>query len=127
MIFIKYRDNGDILSVSNRAGIEREPNILSVNEIPNDFLATFALGKYTITEGRIDIRTPFPLPKLPAQDCFFPSPLKLQASSLSPTGELLEELKETAEQMLESPPKAKSTKKKAKRKSSVREKIRNGN
>lgn len=122
MIFIKYRDNGDILSVSSREGIERGENILSVAAIPDDFLTTFALGKYAIQEGNIAEKTPFSLPKLPAQDCFFPSPLTLETPSLSPAGELLEDLKEVAEQMFEPPPKAKSAKKKAKSKSSAREK-----
>ncbi len=123
MFFIKYRDNGDILSVSSKEGIEQGKNILAVAVIPDDFLATFALGKYTITEGRIDDKTPISLPKLPAQDCFFPSPLKLQTPSLSPTGELLEELKEVTELMLEPLPKAKTAKKKTKRKPAAREKI----
>jgi len=117
MIFIKYSDMGDILSVSSREGIERGKNILPVEKIRDDFLATFALGRYTVIGGKLVEKDSPPGFGKPPKACFFPSPVKPQ--TLAPTIQVLEEV---AEQILEPPPKVKTAKKKAPGKPSAREK-----
>ena len=52
---IKYDEKGRILSCSTVKKVERGKNILKVPEkaLPEDFLATFALGKYRVSKGKI--------------------------------------------------------------------------
>jgi hypothetical protein len=75
---IKYDKKGRILSCSRLKGIERGKQIIELadNDLPEDFFARFAFGKYIVKKGKI-VENPEFIPPEPAKSSLLTSLEKL--------------------------------------------------